>query len=128
MIHARRGCSVRAWIGVLLTGAIVACVGGDGGGGGGGVNEDNFGQKFEDKYCEEYEACAGTTSCLLTTGATPTGYTPPTTGECDFDQQAADDCIDGEWDCIAMGAYSFVLPPPACCAVCGDPPCDVPTL
>ncbi len=120
---------------MVLLGALIGCDGSDGGGddgntdgngngNGGAVNEENFGELFEDKYCEEYEACAGTTDCLLTTDPTPpTGYTPPTTGTCDFDQQAAEDCLDGEWECIAMGPYSFVVPPPACCAICGDPPC-----
>ena len=120
---------------MLLAGGVVACSGGDngtdttddggGGGDGGGVNEDNFGQKWEDKYCDEYEACAGTTLCPLTTQPTPPeGYTPPNPDECEFDEQAANDCLDEEWDCIEMGPYSYVLPAPACCAVCGDPPCD----
>lgn len=119
------------WIVCCLLGT--ACSGGDGGtdddggddggGGGGGVNENNFGEKYVEKYCAEYEDCSGESDCPLTTMATPTGYTPPTPAECDFDQAAADDCIDGEWTCDSFYGFTVVIPPPACCAVCGGDPC-----
>jgi hypothetical protein len=86
----------------------------------------DYGQQFEDKFCAEYEDCTGATSCPLTAGTIPPGATPPstTTADCNFDQQAADDCLNGDWTCQTVDGFSFVVSPPECCAVCGDNPCQ----
>jgi hypothetical protein len=121
------------WIFACL--AVVACSGdtdtGTGTGdddddGGGNTETRDFGQDFEDKYCSEYNDCSGTTGeCPLTTLPTPTPTSAPntTTAECAFDEQAADDCINGEWTCMSIEGFSFVIPNPACCAICGGEPC-----
>ena len=81
------------------------------GGGGFGINEDTFGDAFLEKACD---AGCEVDSVFYCNPPTSTGTTGDTESECTFDAEAAQECLDGEFTCDAIG---FTIAPSVCANV-----------
>lgn len=75
------------------------------------LTETSFNEAYADKYCAELEVCGSDFRC--TTGSTST--TSTYVDDCVFDPIAAQDCMDGTWECD--DALLLPVPPPACSVV-----------
>lgn len=70
------------------------------------LTPSRFDTKFEAKYCEEWQACNSDFACDLP----ELDYS-----DCDFDRQAAKDCLDGQWVCDnSNSAFPRIVQPDAC--------------
>jgi hypothetical protein len=77
--------------------ALVAC----------GYSEEKFAEDRATKTCEAYAECMGE-EC-------PAGSDFGMVEGCEFDPQAARDCIAAEWTCTEpVSGFSFPLPPDVC--------------
>jgi len=57
-----------------------------------GVSEDEFQNRYGEKYCDQQLSCVPESECDYA------GYPDPTKG-CDYDPAAAKDCLKDEWTC-----------------------------
>jgi len=74
------------------------------------LDEESFRKRYDDKYCEVLEDECGGTCLEQVDEALP---------DCDFDQDKAKECLEGEWTCISLGTDDDApeLPQgPAACA------------
>jgi hypothetical protein len=59
-----------------------------------GLDEDTFRKRYDDLYCDVLEdECGG--ACLDKGDEVPL--------DCDFDKAKAEECLDGEWECLSLG-------------------------
>jgi hypothetical protein len=80
----------------------------------GDLTLEEFEEEFVDLFCSEWEACNTATSCPTSEG------TSSGTQDCDFDPDAARECLDGEWLCNEeFPGFEFPVAPAACSSVCG---------
>ena len=83
-----------------------------------GLSSSKFDEKFEEKFCSEWEACNSDFSC----DSTATGTTTVDLSDCDFDKAKAKSCLDGDWTCDTTNtAFPIVMMPDDCLTVytCG---------
>lgn len=79
-----------------------------------GLTEDKFEDRFEIRYCNEYEACFDDFSC------DETPLERPDVSSCTYNQEAAIACLDEDWSCITNQGVPFVQIPSACAQVYGS--------
>ena len=86
----------------------------------GGGKADKFYGKFGDKLCDAYAQCKPDVACS-------TGSTEPF-DDCEFDKDAAADCLDGEFVCSDEfgDGFEYIRIPDVCDLVYTD--CDVSDL
>jgi len=74
------------------------------------LDEDTYRDRYDDKYCDVLENECGGECREQTDEVVPS---------CDFDQDKAKECLDGEWECVPLGTSPEApeLPQgPAACA------------
>lgn len=81
------------------------------------LDYQSFLDKKRDRECEELAKCNPDIPCQLPYGS-DTGYGNDV---CDFDRDAAKDCLHGSWRCADVDPhFMYVIPPEACALVCGE--------
>jgi hypothetical protein len=77
------------------------------------LSYNSFNDRFVDKYCETLEDCNPAIPCQ------PPEPIPE--DDCDFDSQAAHDCLKGAYTCDTDDpGFEYVIAPQICLSVCGE--------
>lgn len=90
----------------------------------GGVSASNFGDKFVEKYCAELETCNATAAETCVEDSEEGEEVD--TSDCEFDKDAAKDCLDATYECDdSFGeGFEFLVPDASCIDVFDCPAGD----
>ncbi len=79
-----------------------------------------FDKRYEKKFCEEWAACDASTTCPFEEQDDPSNDVGVTCDdESTYDRKAANDCLDGAWECDdSVPGYPAIRPPSVCDQVC----------
>jgi len=84
------------------------------------MNFAKFDKRYEKKYCDEWAACDPNVTCPFEEQDDPSNdFGITCDDESTFDRKAANDCLDGAWECDdSIPSFPGIHPPAVCNEVC----------